>query len=549
MLRAATCRDSIVSAGALMSDHFTVRGRTLLAGKIISDFGQSSIDCIVRRMSDHGATLQADSHLGIPKSFHLLIAGEGPPRAARLVWQSGNEIGIEFEASGTKDEAAASEPSERRTDSLLRGQMLALRSAMDEIETGVVLLDSDLRSQFINKAFRKMWALPDAVAESKPSYVALMFHGRDIGAYETAAGDMDAYVAGRIAAIRSGDTTPRDVRCTNGEVIRVQCAVLPNGGRMLSYAYVTDIVRHSDELELLRNALDNISEGVMLLDADLKAHFLNRKLREYFGVTSAQVAVRPTYLDLITRTSNAGPSDLSPEQLQAFVAGRVEAMQAADPSRTDVTTPDGRHVRVQVSVTANGGRLVTYCNITDLIRNAELLEKLATVDSMTGLYNRRHFMVLSEAEWSRFQRYQRPLSMLMLDIDHFKSVNDRYGHAVGDEAIISVAAACQRGKRNSDIAGRLGGEEFAILLPETDAEQALVVAERIRESIAAQFLSVHKVRFNVTISVGIASASISMSGVEALMRAADEALYQAKEAGRNRVVTWSARAAPKLAAE
>jgi diguanylate cyclase (GGDEF)-like protein len=524
-----------------MSDQFMVRGRTLLSGKIVSDFGQSSIDCIVRRMSEHGATLKAHSHLGIPKSFHLLIPGEGPPRAARLVWQSGNEIGIEFEtAEAAKDETAeTAEPSERRSDSLLRGQMLALRSAMDEIETGVVLLDSDLRSQFINKAFRKMWTLSNAAAESKPSYVALMFHGRDIG----------AYVAGRIAAIRAGDTSPRDVRCTNGEVIRVQCAVLPNGGRMLSYAYVTDIVRHSDELELLRNALDNISEGVMLLDADLKTHFANRKLQEYFGVTAEQIAGRPTFRELITHTRPTHAAGQPLDDLETFYAGRVEAIRAANPPLTDVTTPDGRHVRVQVSVTANGGRLVTYCNITDLVRNAELLEKLATVDSMTGLYNRRHFMVLSEAEWSRFQRYQRPLSMLMLDIDHFKSVNDRYGHAVGDDAINSVADACRRGKRNSDIAGRLGGEEFAILLPETDAEQARVVAERIRESIAAQFLSVHKVRFNVTISVGIATASLSMSGIEALMRASDEALYQAKEAGRNRVVTWSAPAAPRLAAE
>jgi diguanylate cyclase (GGDEF)-like protein len=535
-----------------MSDqNFTVRGRTLLAGKIVSDFGQSSIDCVVRRMSDHGATLEAESHLGIPKSFHLLISGEGPPRAARLVWQSGNELGIEFEtAEAAKDETTATtEPSERRADSLMRGQMLALRAAMDEIETGVVLLDSDLRAQFINKAFRKMWVLPDAVADAKPSYVALLYHGRDIGAYEVSVSDMDAYIAARTSQIRSGDRTPRDVRCTNGEVIRVQSAVLPNGGRMLSYAYVTDIVRHSDELELLRNALDNISEGVMLLDADLKAHFLNRKLREYFGVTTAQVAVRPTYLDLITQTPNAGTGEMSPDQLEAFVAGRVEAMQKADPCLSDIMTPDGRHVRVQASVTANGGRLVTYCNITDLVHNTELLQKLATVDSMTGLYNRRHFMVLAEAEWSRLQRYQRPLSMLMLDIDHFKSVNDRYGHAVGDEAIISVAGACKRGKRNSDIAGRLGGEEFAILLPETDAEQARVVAERVRESIAAQFLSVHKVRFNVTISVGIASASLSMSGIDALMRAADEALYQAKEAGRDRVMTWSAPTAPRLAAE
>src|SRR5215475_12222475 len=125
-----------------MSEQNSVRGRTLLAGKIVSDFGQSSIDCVVRRLSAHGATVTTESPLGIPKRFHLLIPNEGPPRPARLVWQSGNEIGLEFEASETASEglAASSEPSERRGDSLLRGQMLALRSAMDEIETGVLLL-------------------------------------------------------------------------------------------------------------------------------------------------------------------------------------------------------------------------------------------------------------------------------------------------------------------------------------------------------------------------------------------------------------------------
>jgi diguanylate cyclase (GGDEF)-like protein len=200
-------------------------------------------------------------------------------------------------------------------------------------------------------------------------------------------------------------------------------------------------------------------------------------------------------------------------------------------------------------VTPSGGRMMTYCDVTDLIRNAELLEKLATIDSMTGLYNRRHFLALAGAEWSRFQRYQRPLSILMIDIDHFKSVNDRYGHAVGDQAIISVATACQRGKRNSDVVGRLGGEEFAIFLPETDSAQAAVVAERIRESVAGHFLSVHNVQFKLTISVGIAAATASMPGTDALLRAADQALYQAKSEGRNRLAHWSPAPAPRLAAE
>jgi diguanylate cyclase (GGDEF)-like protein len=204
---------------------------------------------------------------------------------------------------------------------------------------------------------------------------------------------------------------------------------------------------------------------------------------------------------------------------------------------------------VHCAVTASGGRMITYCDVTDLIRNAELLEKLATTDSMTSLYNRRHFLALAEAEWSRFQRYQRPLSMLMIDIDHFKSVNDRYGHAIGDQAIISVAAACQHNKRNSDVVGRLGGEEFAVLLPETDQAQAEVVAERIRASIAGHVLSVHDVQFALTVSVGIAAATASMSGTDALLRAADSALYQAKSEGRNCFACWSPPLAPRLAAE
>ena len=136
----------------------------------------------------------------------------------------------------------------------------------------------------------------------------------------------------------------------------------------------------------------------------------------------------------------------------------------------------------------NGGRMLTYCDVTDLVRNARQMEELATIDSMTGLSNRRHFLALAAAEWSRFQRYYRPLSVLMIDVDHFKSVNDRYGHAVGDQALIAVANACLEGKRSSDIVGRIGGEEFAMLLPETDLYQARIVADRICKAVAASTL-------------------------------------------------------------
>jgi diguanylate cyclase (GGDEF)-like protein len=188
---------------------------------------------------------------------------------------------------------------------------------------------------------------------------------------------------------------------------------------------------------------------------------------------------------------------------------------------------------------SNGGRMLTYVDITDLTNKANMLERLATTDPLTGLYNRRHLLGSLDAEWSRFQRYYRSVSVLMLDIDHFKSVNDRYGHAVGDEAIKAVAAACLDGKRKSDVVGRFGGEEFAILLPETSLSRARIVAERIRKRVMSSRIVANQVQFGVTVSIGIAEASVSMSGIDALMSAADHALYQAKAEGRNRCVAWS----------
>ena len=268
------------------------RGRTFLAGKVISNYGQSTIDCIVRRISDTGAVIEVESVLGVPEHFHLLIPGEGEPQPCKRSWQSEKQIGLVFETvEVAKAEAAQAGPDEARgADQIVRGQMLALRAALDVMDVGVLLLDANMKSQFINRAFRRMWALPDAVADRNPAFVALMYHGRDTKAYEVAPAEIDAYVANRVRLVREGDTTPLDLRRTNGDVVRMQCANLPNGGRMITYTYVTDIVRHMDELEVLRGALDNVSEGVVLLDGELNAQFLNRKVRQFWGVTEEQAA-------------------------------------------------------------------------------------------------------------------------------------------------------------------------------------------------------------------------------------------------------------------
>ncbi len=513
-----------------------VSERTLLSGKIFFNFGQSSIDCVVRRLTEEAATLEMESSLGVPEQFQLRIAGRDV-LTCRVIWRSDRQVGVAIEQPNSVEHLAGDERG-RSSDALMRAQMLALRAALDFVPLGIVLLDANLRARLINRAFRQMWLLPDEVANSNPSFATLMHHGRDTLAYEIPPAELEAYVAERVRHVQAGDASPRDLRRTSGDVVRMQCTPLPDGGRMLTYTPVTDIVRASDELKLLRDALENVEDGVLLLDRDLNASFMNRRMRRFWEVSDQEAASRPAYSSLVSRVQRASAPDLPANELTRFPSKRLAEVKAGDHVR-DLQTPDGRRIRAHCTTMSNGGRMLTYVDITDLTQKAAMLETLATTDPLTGLYNRRHFLESLDAEWSRFQRYYRSVSVLMLDIDHFKSVNDRYGHAVGDEAIKAVADACRDGKRKSDIVGRLGGEEFAVLLPETSLSRARTVAERIRKRAMAIRLNAHQVQFGLTVSIGVAEATVSMSGIDALMAAADHALYQAKAEGRNRCIAWT----------
>jgi PAS domain-containing protein len=122
-----------------------------------------------------------------------------------------------------------------------------LASALDEIDIGVVLLDADTRAEFINRAFRDYFALPDEKADARPPFIALMYHGRDTGAWELPEEELSAFIARRTELMRVGDSTPININLADGRVLRFSCTVLPDGGRMLSYTPVTDLVRHTDD--------------------------------------------------------------------------------------------------------------------------------------------------------------------------------------------------------------------------------------------------------------------------------------------------------------
>jgi diguanylate cyclase (GGDEF)-like protein len=172
------------------------------------------------------------------------------------------------------------------------------------------------------------------------------------------------------------------------------------------------------------------------------------------------------------------------------------------------------------------------------LENARLfgeVQRLAITDGLTGTYNRRHFFELAEREMERGRRYGHSVSGIMLDIDHFKQVNDTYGHAIGDQVLRIVAERCSEGIREIDILGRYGGEEFAIILPATGLSGAYSMAERLRRCVADVPALTERGDLAVTISLGVASSAEGDEGVTALLNRADAAMYEAKQAGRNRV--------------
>lgn len=162
----------------------------------------------------------------------------------------------------------------------------------------------------------------------------------------------------------------------------------------------------------------------------------------------------------------------------------------------------------------------------------DLLEKWATTDPLTELMNRRHFFELAERELAQTKRSGRPLSFIMIDIDHFKQVNDEHGHLVGDAALIELAGLLKQQLRKVDFCGRYGGEEFVLCLPDTPAQGALEVAERIRIAVTHLQITPPSPPLTFTISLGISQCRDDQK-VEDILKRADAALYQAKAAGRN----------------
>lgn len=297
-------------------------------------------------------------------------------------------------------------------------------------------------------------------------------------------------------------------------------------------------------LNELTQIFNTVNFGLVVLDRDLKIQYWNRWMAMHSGNPSEQMIGEPLF-DFFPHLSTSrfnknckavlsfGNFAFFAQKLHRFLfpfkpdssfGYRFDLMQQSctmGPLRSEDNSISGIFLIVQ--------------DVTELATYEQKLVEMNTKDALTGIYNRRFLESRLKEECERQHRYSRPLSLIMIDIDFFKKVNDTYGHQAGDLILQSVAAKATSVIRKTDFLARYGGEEFCCLLPETNADAAETVAECLRTHIEEMESSFENNSIKVTISLGI-SGFVNEDSPDTLLKRADDALYQAKHTGRNRFV-------------
>jgi len=323
-----------------------------------------------------------------------------------------------------------------------------------------------------------------------------------------------------------------------------------NEFRNLSEFVLTSSLLKEELLSLLASILDYNIAGVFFNDKDEK---VDRTVSfELIGVDANK--------DLLEKLSNKFFLELLPsEYSKSPDAFKYEVIKKADISPGTVIINPAELESAFISPIIYDdkilGGICLYSNEKEKFKPSKLLKivleelrilmrikwlysetKFLTItDSLTSLYNRRYFQQALGREFARAKRYNLPLSIVMFDIDHFKKVNDLYGHQFGDKVISGIAKQIKDSIRRTDYICRYGGEEFVLILPETTSSNAVIPIERIREKIESNYFSYNNEDIIVTISAGISSIELKMTSENELVKKADESLYKAKENGRNRV--------------
>ncbi len=293
------------------------------------------------------------------------------------------------------------------------------------------------------------------------------------------------------------------------------------------------LTENEQTLRRILRSIEASSEAILVTEKNEIAYYINPAFTELTGLS--EDAVIGARVEKVFRIHEA-PVDLDEMKRISRATGRWQG-------EVELTRQDGRRCQAAMDVNAVDGLdgrfegfIFILRDISSLKKIMAELERLARTDSLTSLLNRRHFIERFQEEMKRVKRYGAPMSVLLLDLDRFKRVNDTHGHAAGDKVLEQTGAIIRDVIRSMDFACRYGGEEFCVALPDTALEGGLAVAERLRGRIeAARFRSRQGEEFQVTCSIGLTRVDEGSESWEASFSAVDKALYRAKRNGRNRV--------------
>lgn len=288
---------------------------------------------------------------------------------------------------------------------------------------------------------------------------------------------------------------------------------------------------------VLTAALDKIEYGVVLFDPDLQARYISSAYYRIWALPPPPPSRSYSFADLVEHARVTGAYAPGIRGSDDFARGRLAIVAQGGHAPIQLKLSDGRFLKVECIALPNGGRMLTYADITPFVQAADRLRILATTDDLTKLLNRRHFMDMLDKQFERARTHERPLSVMVFDADHFKRINDDYGHDVGDESLRALTARYRSLVNDADILGRIGGEEFGGIIAEAGLDEAVETAERLRRGVASQPFAVGRRELSLTVSVGLASRRAEESSASELLRLADRALYAAKADGRNRVAS------------
>jgi diguanylate cyclase (GGDEF)-like protein/PAS domain S-box-containing protein len=286
---------------------------------------------------------------------------------------------------------------------------------------------------------------------------------------------------------------------------------------------------------MIRAMSEAAHDAMVMIDSEDTVLFWNSAAVRLLGYTSEEILGRKMH-DLIALAEDAAKAQKGLEHFARTGTGPVmdTVMEFTAVKKSGETFP----VERSVSAFQAGDQWYAVGSLRDITRRKEdeaKLTEMANIDGLTGLNNRRNFLDVSGLQFKQARRYGKPFSVVMFDVDHFKRVNDTYGHDIGDEVLKALSRTVEATCRDADVPGRLGGEEFAVALPETGLAEALLAAERIRAALAACRVDTPRGGIAFTVSLGVAAAGEWHEDLEALLKDADTALYKAKQGGRNRV--------------